>query len=57
MTCDRCYQGARTRAQAIEELRRHAGTQFDPRVVQSIIRALETPAQSTPPAHRGTSTR
>jgi two-component system cell cycle response regulator len=43
MTCERCYQRARTREDAIQELRRHAGTQFDPRVVDAIIRVLQAP--------------
>ena len=36
MTADRCYQRARTSQDAIAELRRHAGTQFDPRVVHAL---------------------
>jgi two-component system cell cycle response regulator len=36
MTADRCYQRARTSEDAMAELRRHAGTQFDPRVVQAL---------------------
>ena len=40
MTSDRCYQAARTPAAAIEELRRNAGSQFDPVVVQALCARL-----------------
>jgi HD-GYP domain-containing protein (c-di-GMP phosphodiesterase class II) len=36
MTTDRPYRAARTQAEAIEELKRCAGTQFDPQVVAAI---------------------
>ena len=36
MISDRCYQQARSHADALEELRRHAGTQFDPAVVLAL---------------------
>jgi two-component system, cell cycle response regulator len=35
MTADRCYKPAMTEAEAIEELRRNAGTQFAPAVVDA----------------------
>ena len=35
MTTDRCYKPGVTELQAIEELRRHAGTQFAPAVVEA----------------------
>jgi len=37
MTTDRPYRSARTRAEALAELERCAGTQFDPRVVSAIV--------------------
>jgi len=37
MTSERCYQQARGHDDALEELRRNAGTQFDP----AVVRALE----------------
>jgi HD-GYP domain-containing protein (c-di-GMP phosphodiesterase class II) len=37
MTSERPYDRGRTEADAIEELRRCAGTQFDPRVVEAFI--------------------
>jgi diguanylate cyclase (GGDEF)-like protein len=42
MTSGRPYARPRTRAQALEELRRCAGSQFDPRVVTALCHALET---------------
>jgi HD-GYP domain-containing protein (c-di-GMP phosphodiesterase class II) len=43
MTSDRPYRKAPGRDFAIAELTRHAGTQFDPRIVQALCRALESP--------------
>ena len=43
MTSDRPYRKAPGRDFAIAELRRHAGTQFDARVVDALCRALESP--------------
>ncbi|MGC7845763.1 HD-GYP domain-containing protein [Desulforudis sp. 1088] len=40
MTTDRPYRRALSRAQALAELERHKGTQFDPGVVNSFIRVL-----------------
>lgn len=41
MTTDRPYRKALSRDDAIEQLRKNAGTQFDPRVVEAFIKALE----------------
>jgi diguanylate cyclase (GGDEF)-like protein len=41
MTSDRCYQRGRSQREAIDELRRNAGTQFDPRVVEALCTHLE----------------
>jgi diguanylate cyclase (GGDEF)-like protein/putative nucleotidyltransferase with HDIG domain len=40
MTSDRPYRDAMTHAQAVAELSRHAGTQFDPQVVEVLIGQL-----------------
>jgi two-component system cell cycle response regulator len=40
MTAERCYQRARSQADAVAELRRNAGTQFDPEVVEVLCRCL-----------------
>lgn len=46
----RPYRSARTRAEALEELRRCAGTQFDPQVVAAFVELIEeeTAAAVTP---------
>ena len=41
MTSDRCYQGARSLADALAEMRRCAGTQFDPEVVAALCARLD----------------
>ncbi|MDQ1008381.1 putative nucleotidyltransferase with HDIG domain [Streptomyces sp. V4I23] len=41
MTSTRSYRRARPVAAALEELERCAGTQFDPRMVDALVRALE----------------
>ncbi|EDY64078.2 metal dependent phosphohydrolase [Streptomyces pristinaespiralis ATCC 25486] len=41
MTSTRCYRRARPVAVALRELERCAGTQFDPRMVRALVRALE----------------
>ncbi|MEU4495054.1 HD domain-containing protein [Streptomyces sp. NBC_00210] len=41
MTSTRSYRRARPVAAALEELKRCAGTQFDPRMVRALVRALE----------------
>ncbi len=40
MTSDRVYRKAPGQQRAIEELKRHAGTQFDPRVVQVFLEVI-----------------
>ena len=40
MTTTRSYRGARTQDEAIIELRRCSGTQFDPVMVEALVRAL-----------------
>jgi HD-GYP domain-containing protein (c-di-GMP phosphodiesterase class II) len=37
MTTDRPYRKARTPQEALAEMRRCAGTQFDPRVVAALV--------------------
>jgi hypothetical protein len=44
MTTDRPYRGAMTQAEALEELRTGAGTQFDPRVVDALCSLIESGA-------------
>jgi len=41
MTSTRSYRGARTVDEALVELDRHRGTQFDPTMVQALVAALE----------------
>jgi diguanylate cyclase (GGDEF)-like protein len=41
MTSDRPYRSAMTDAEAIDELRRCSGTQFDPHVVDALVEVLE----------------
>jgi diguanylate cyclase (GGDEF)-like protein len=51
MTCNRCYQAARSTGDAIAELRRNAGTQFDPTVIEAICRhATRAPSLYSPAA-------
>ena len=41
MTSDRSYRAALPREEAVAELRRHAGTQFDPDVVEALVAVVE----------------
>jgi HD-GYP domain-containing protein (c-di-GMP phosphodiesterase class II) len=50
MTSDRSYRGARPVEVAVEELRKCAGTHFDPVMVSAFVKALERePWQPAPP--------
>jgi HD-GYP domain-containing protein (c-di-GMP phosphodiesterase class II) len=40
MTSERVYQKAKTQEEAIEELKRCSGTQFDPKVVKAFLESL-----------------
>ena len=46
MTTDRCYRTALPHEAALAELRRCAGTQFDPRVVDAVIAVVETTGET-----------
>jgi diguanylate cyclase (GGDEF)-like protein/putative nucleotidyltransferase with HDIG domain len=48
MTSDRPYAKARTHAEALAELRRNAGTQFDPAAVEALVRVLEELSRAEP---------
>ena len=47
MTSNRSYRTAMPHAQAIAELRRHAGSQFDPDVIQALLHVLDAPKAAT----------
>ena len=42
MTDERVYRKARSHEEAVKELRRNAGTQFDPQVVEAFLRVIES---------------
>ncbi len=48
ITTTRSYRTAQTPEAAIEELRRCAGTQFDPKVVDAVVAVLSRPAPANP---------
>jgi HD-GYP domain-containing protein (c-di-GMP phosphodiesterase class II) len=61
MTSDRAYRGARPIEVAVEELRKGAGTHFDPVMVEAFMRALERepwqpPRRVEPPPPEGPDT-
>jgi diguanylate cyclase (GGDEF)-like protein len=41
MTCDRAYRSAMSEEEALEEILRHSGSQFDPRVVGAMLAEVE----------------
>jgi diguanylate cyclase (GGDEF)-like protein/putative nucleotidyltransferase with HDIG domain len=47
------YKGERSMEEAVAELRRCSGTQFDPDIVEAFIRSLETPGSPRPPRAPG----
>src|SRR6185437_13631153 len=47
MTTDRSYRSALSHAEAIAEMRRCAGTQFDPEVVAALVAALDDDRPAT----------
>jgi diguanylate cyclase (GGDEF)-like protein len=52
MTADRSYRAARSPREACDELRRSAGTQLDPRVVDALLEVLGAPASDAGALHR-----
>ena len=48
MTSDRPYRAALSLEDAVGELRRHAGTQFDPRVVDALLAILDESPMPAP---------
>jgi len=46
MTTDRCYRNAMGHDAACDELRREAGRQFDPEVVEALVEELSASARS-----------
>jgi diguanylate cyclase (GGDEF)-like protein len=55
MTSERCYQTARGEPDAIAELQRNAGSQFDPTIVTALCDQLTTPPSITQPRERAES--
>jgi len=52
MTSDRPYRKAKPVTKSLEELRENAGTQFDPDVVQALVRLLESDSDRVPQRDR-----
>jgi hypothetical protein len=53
MTSDRSYRGARPVPEAVAELRKWAGKQFDPAFVDAFVTAIERDGWSTPDGSAG----
>jgi HD-GYP domain-containing protein (c-di-GMP phosphodiesterase class II) len=53
MTADRPYRSRLSTAEALDELRRQAGAQFDERCVEALVRALADARDGEPPAGSG----
>ncbi|HEX3978720.1 MAG TPA: diguanylate cyclase [Solirubrobacteraceae bacterium] len=53
MTSDRCYQSGRTLPDALAELRRCAGTQFDPDIVTALCARLDAAVPPAVPSAEG----
>jgi HD-GYP domain-containing protein (c-di-GMP phosphodiesterase class II) len=50
MVSERAYMSGRTMEEAVQELRRCSGTQFDARVVEAFVRSLEISGDPRPRA-------
>ncbi|MCG2807505.1 MAG: metal-dependent phosphohydrolase, partial [Coriobacteriia bacterium] len=48
MTSDRPYRKAKDIRKALDEMRENEGTQFDPDVVQALVRLLESDSDRVP---------
>ncbi|MDQ7844300.1 MAG: diguanylate cyclase [Armatimonadota bacterium] len=57
MTSHRTYHAARDVDSALEEIRRHAGTQFHPAVVEALVRVVERERRLGSPWYRNIRTR
>ena len=55
MISDRAYKPGRTVEEAMEELHRCRGTQFDPDIVEAFVRSLEIPSGRAPSGRTGAS--
>jgi HD-GYP domain-containing protein (c-di-GMP phosphodiesterase class II) len=49
MTTDRAYRQPRTPDQAVDELRRYSGIQFDDNVIEAFLRAYSVGSATPPP--------
>jgi HD-GYP domain-containing protein (c-di-GMP phosphodiesterase class II) len=55
MTHERAYRKALSREEAIAELERSAGTQFDPAVVEAFLALVKRPGEEPPAPARAAS--